>query len=201
MFILLRAPDCVATIRGCCLIEEIWYYSYNFFLLLISLFVFLFYFSFLLPSTQLMWFAQPLMGRDSPFCHIFGCTAAVLWGIRVLWPDIYWRCHGWSQGICCQVYDSNVPGMSVKWLWMWLWLVKYSENIHVTNVYTWDSCQRIHVVDLTLKVKYLFVCLGCRSHFNIFLLFNGLIWVPVTTMYNHLHWLVVKISKLFNSAT
>ena len=36
----------------------------------------------------------------------------------------------------------------------------------------------MYIVDLTLKVKYLFVCLGWRP--NIFLLIKGLIRVPVS---------------------
>ena len=91
---------------------------------------------FLLPSTQLMWFAKPLMGWDSPFCQIFGCTTAVLWGVCILWPSVCWRCHGWSQGFCGQVYDSNVPGTSVEWLCMWLCLAKYNKDMHVTNICT-----------------------------------------------------------------
>ena len=48
------------------------------------------------------------------------------------------------------------PGYVCK---MTLYVALASEDIHVTNIYTWDSCQRIHVVDLTLKVKYLLCAL------------------------------------------
>ena len=132
-FFLLGAPNCAATIRGRCLIEEKRYY-----LSLPHLFYFFFPFAFHSAHVVCVtphglrfailshfWMYSCSLVRHP--CSVTRHLLEMSWLVsRDLWSSLWFECPGY------------VSRMS-------LYVALASKDIHLTNIYIWDSCQRIHV--------------------------------------------------------